>query len=341
MSKDDKTKQDNTPKQGSTKSVEREERKTDCLKQLKAQIDTFPIRIGDYAKVYASYFSTCPYCRKLQFNWSEISQELLDRDSDCPQWHCQKYTTCPENYKCPPPLLSADMQTKYLKRTEKQDCNLVELINSSEKVLVSPERLRERRNECDLTLQEVASRYWVKNRQNISYYEQIPEENCTQKKSKSKNSVASRHQMRFMQYCECYFLATIYKTTPGYLMGQIDDPNCDIHVEKIYYYEKRDGLQFPSDLGNNLEPDFVEFVVYPSLRTTIYYDSDKKRIGRMAYEIVTDKLKKDEKKTEKDKKLLSALEKCMDIYNSSIRKDIISDVRRFFDGFLDDTIRWE
>ena len=362
MSKGNKTQQDNTAKQSNTKSVERKERKADCLMGLKAQIDTFPIRIRDYAKVYASYFSTCPYCQGLKFNWPEISQELLDGDLDCPQWHCQKYAICPENHKCLPPLLSDDTLNEYYWLEDRDFYSFVEekqrnlatgqmesqferkfnftevLINFDKKVLVSPERLRECRTACQFTLQEIASRCWASNRQNWSIYETIPDKHDKLIKQQRLTSIGIKHKMRPMRYSECCYLAAIYKTTPGYLMGQIDNPKHDIAVHKYSYYKKKDGLLF-TDL-RNLEPDLEGFRVFPELFSPISFYSDKKRKGEEAYERVKEKLGNKETESEEDKKLFSIMNECIGLYYSSIRKDIIADVRLFFDGFLDDTIRY-
>lgn len=317
-----------------------------CLRNFEPQIGLFPIKIGAYGEALLDYFRVCPNAQNLEINWSKISRELSDLSPGraIPQWVCSNYNNCNHNGHCHPPFRQAGTKGEYLLVFDRDYTVFVDdeaggekqrvqksiigsfLIGRNDKVLVSPSRLDKARTDCKCTQSQVANLSGL-TKQAISRL------NSVQEDPKQKlNCIATKNGMVTTKYSLCCLLAAIYEVTPGYLMGQTDDRDKDIVIQKVAYYNKKsvfqDGIE---SVVMNTAPIHEEYEVSPGLHLPIMLFSEKKRAGRIAADKIrgySDHL---------DSTLLRLLELCEKIYYRPIPPEFQEDFRLLFEGLLDST----
>lgn len=126
------------------------------------------------------------------------------------------------------------------------------LVDDDTRVTIVPSRLREQREKCSLSLRNVEGRCWEISYGGIKYCETFSTP---------------------MEKSRCYFLAALYGTTPGYLMGQTDDENTDIYLMR-YTFKKVDKTESKS------RP--IKIIAIYELSLVLRYFSTDRRVGMEA-----------------------------------------------------------
>lgn len=315
------------------------------LRNFEPQIAQFSIKTGVYGEALLSYFRVCPYAQDLATNWNRISQELSNVTSGRtpPQWSCSNYNKCNHNEHCRPPFRWEDTQHQYFCVIDSDYSSFVTetgrgrknhtirksnigklLIEDNSKVLASPVRLDKVRSDCQYSEDQVANMCGL-SKQSISNLNFIPE-NPKQKLS----CIAAKNGMVSIKYSLCCLLAVLYEVTPGYLMGQSDEPSRDIYVHKCAYYQANKFYQdnFESSVKAS-PPIHEEYEISPGLIAPIELFSKKKAEGRKA----ADRMRKHFKDLAPNFQIL--LELCEKIYYQPIPLELQRDLHLLFEGLLD------
>lgn len=336
------------------------------MQNLQPQIGTFPIKVGPYEIVLLDYFRTCPCAQKLEINWAKISDELFGippyKSNEIPHWVCTNYRRCEFCDRCSPPLRTIDksyiapytIEDEKVGKKEDQKTDTGEIINKAElerilnsdigkfligrkdKVLVSPARLVAARTSCALSQEQVANMLGL-SKQTISNSEKT---DVTA--SHKLNRIANGNNMITMKYSLCCGLSVLYEVTPGYLMGQVDDPAVDIYVNKMIYRETERTFRkalVNEPLATASAPIYEEYEVSPALISPICFFTRTKRSGWQAAEDIRESVTKcPQKEMYSDvlvSNILELVEVCERIYLQPIPPELRRNLKNLFLGVLD------
>lgn len=278
-----------------------ENQKSKCINFLRPQIEQFPAKTDTDMQVLSVIQSKPSTFPLLDF------QECFIRISDLKPnriYHifCNRHRQCLHRDKC-----------VYLSDCRKDLCKVhnlevhegriccEELLTQDTRVPIIASRLAEQREKCGLSLRNVSNRCWISH---IALY-----------KHEKKTSAG----VNTIEKSLCYYLAALYGTTPGYLMGQTDDDTTDIYVTR-YTFKKANKSK---RTYHQSAP--IVIISVSELSLPIWFFSAERRAGMEAKQEI-EGLINDPEKTEyhwlKETDLLNFLEYGKSIYCEMLPKEI-------------------
>lgn len=197
-----------------------ENQKSKCINFLRPQIEQFPAKTDVDMQILSAVQSRLNTAPLLNFQKCplHISSSEPNRIGHI---FCDHHNQCLHRDKC---VYLSDCRkelrkTHNLKVYEGRIC-CEELLTQDTRVPIIASRLAGQREKCGLSLRNVSDRCWISH---VALYKH------EKKTSSGVNTI---------EKSLCYYLAALYGTTPGYLMGQTDDDTTDIYVTRYTFKEE-------------------------------------------------------------------------------------------------------
>lgn len=307
------------PKQ---KTDSKQETKTACLNSLKKQIQQYPPKDPQEFALINKCLSVCAHsrqgattcvctCSTSRENCMHLTSYAAQIESSSPHsvCICANYKNCDSPENCIPTFIqSLDEESlkQYDIKSSEKTIKVNDLLFSEDQVYVCPVRLKERRIASGLSFAQVEAISWV-SRGWLNRCEKLPSEGSCQKNKIEKSL--------------CYYLAALYGTTPGYLMGHTNSVNSDLFSTKYSYRIK----------GNKRYKHTPP--VIKELSLGLYYPSKEQAAGLKAAEKLKEIINNCPNSPE-IKALSAFLSKGEAIYFTNFPKDMRSNLDIFLTGLM-------
>lgn len=292
------------------------EKKRICLKNFGTQIEQFPQKSKPDLILTEQYLFQCTLAEYPSDNAS-FADLTLEPDKAKPQIDsfavfCSKCKECKYyGLQCVQPLWLTLDRRQYAAKMYTKRIKCADLLDSDERVLIMPQRLKNCRSHAGFSLEQVSELSWVSNVW-LHRQEQSDSTKGTGKKE--------------IEKALCYYLAALYGTTPGYLMGQTDNPNKDIFITKYIWH----------NLIETAKPSkpMRQYVIEEVIVSPIYYPSKKQQRGLAAGEELKNLL--NNKYAQQDfNSLLQFLNYGENIYFTLLPKDVRDYLSAFLTGITE------
>lgn len=306
----------NTIKPNKKRKYPKLEKKQRCLKNFGKQIGQFPQKSESDCALVEQYLSHCVLTEypddKASFTDSTLEPTKMQNQTSSFAVSGEKCEECEYyGWKCVKPLLSTLDRRQYSVKTYNKCIRYTDLIDSDEQVLIIPQRLKDCRDYAGFSLEQVSELSWVSN---VWLY-RLEQSDSTNRAGKKK-----------IEKALCYYLAALYGTTPGYLMGQTDSPNKEIFITKYIWHSLIKTTKRSKPIK--------EYVIEELIASPIYYPSKKQRRGLAAREKLKDLL--NNKYAEQDfNSLLQFLNYGENIYFTFLPKDVRDYLSVFLTGIIE------
>lgn len=296
-------------KQKSSINAKKDVKKRMCLQNLKRQIEQFPSKSEQDMQYIECFLSRCTQAQLARQNdtGSKFEEQTkADYLPDGQAFYCLKHGKCPHlcEESALPPYFSQDRGQYIIKADQKIKYRT--LISCTDRVEIYPSRLEQQRNRAGFSQEQVVNLAWV-TKTWISKSETAPCNNKYGKKSIAKSL--------------CYYLAALYGTTPGYLMGHTDEPDRDIYITRFRRKNTRRSGKTTSE--------GLQIVIEELIATPIRFSSEAQIRGLQAAQSLRENPKL------KNTRLLDFIDKGEAVYFDLYSKEIRHNLQLFFDGILE------
>lgn len=317
---------ENAPKPRSPRKPPRDYKqrlKEACLESLATQIQQYPPKDSQELELIKQRLSVCAYsrCNETACRYpthqkclTPIKQETqVTKYQSNRAYMCANYKYCDTPGNCKPTFLQSLDDTKLKEYdiiyTPERTIKIAELFNLEEQVYICPARLKACRVASGLTFSQIESLSWV-TRSWLNRCEKFPSKNLRQKVKMEKSL--------------CYFLAALYGTTPGYLMGHTNSVNSDLFTTQ-YKYRKKGKKSYVH------EPPIIR-----ELSLTLYCLSKDRINGLKAIKSLEKIIDKHPNSSEM-RALCDFISKGKNIYFTDFPREIRSELNKFLAGLLHTT----
>lgn len=229
--------------------TEKDSKEKSCLLNLWWKIEKFPRRKPEDMKLIEQYLSQCKHINAAHLDCAAISEEnptKQDSSKGKAKLFCSKYHSCEyPDKRCLPRQYQSLTENGYELEIKSYQLTYRNFISWTDSVYFSGERLKEQRKKAGFSLDEVEEFSWV---------------------SKTWLSKLENGQIPQIDKVLCYYLAALYETTPGYLMGQTCNKDADLYITRYIYRRRSDAIckKMPPLIKEATIDELVSPIIYSS-----------------------------------------------------------------------------